>query len=103
MRAAWAYFAAFPQTAQDFAELAKTKLTIPVLAIAGEKASAATLSAQMKLVANDVAVLELKDTGHWVMEKRKPWMLFSSSFDQGLNSNPQRKKERSVLCGSKFG
>jgi pimeloyl-ACP methyl ester carboxylesterase len=70
MRAAWAFFVAFPQTAQDFAELAKTKLTMPVLAIAGEKASAATLLPQMKLVANNVNVLELKNTGHWVMEER---------------------------------
>jgi pimeloyl-ACP methyl ester carboxylesterase len=70
MRAAWAYFAAWPQTAQDFAELSKTKLTMPVLSIAGEKASAATLNAQMKLVATDVSAVTLKDTGHWVMEER---------------------------------
>jgi hypothetical protein len=43
-----AYFAARPLTAQDFAELSKTKLTMPVLSIAGEKASAATLNAEMK-------------------------------------------------------
>jgi pimeloyl-ACP methyl ester carboxylesterase len=70
MRAAWAYFAAWPQTASDFAELAKTKLTMPVLSIAGEKASAGTLNAQMKLVATDVKLISLKDTGHWVMEER---------------------------------
>ncbi|PYY14164.1 MAG: alpha/beta hydrolase [Acidobacteria bacterium] len=70
MRAAWAYFDAWPQTAQEFAELAKTKLTMPVLAIAGEKASASTLFPQMKLVANDVSVVGLKDTGHWLMEER---------------------------------
>ena len=70
MRAAWAYFAAWPQTANDFAELAKTKLTMPVLSIAGEKASAATLNAQMKLVATDVTVVVLEGTGHWLMEER---------------------------------
>lgn len=70
MRAGWAYFAAWPQTAKDFAELAKTRLTIPVLAIAGEKASAGTLFPQMKLVADDVTVLGLKGTGHWLMEER---------------------------------
>jgi pimeloyl-ACP methyl ester carboxylesterase len=70
MRAAWAYFAAWPQTAHDFAELAKTKLTMPVLSIAGEKASAATLNAQMKLVATDVTVVVLEGTGHWLMEER---------------------------------
>ena len=70
MRAAWAYFAAWPQTANDFAELARTKLTMPVLSIAGEKASAATLNAQMKLVATDVTVVVLEGTGHWLMEER---------------------------------
>ena len=70
MRAGWAYYAAWPQTANDFAEMAKTKLTMPVLSIAGEKASAATLNAQMKLVATDVTVIVLKDTGHWLMEER---------------------------------
>ena len=43
---------------------------MPVLSIAGEKASAATLNAQMKLVATDVTVVVLKDTGHWLMEER---------------------------------
>jgi pimeloyl-ACP methyl ester carboxylesterase len=71
MRAAWAYFVAWPQTANDFAELAKTKLTMPVLAISGEKASAGTLTPQMKLVATDVTVVELKGAGHWLMEERQ--------------------------------
>lgn len=30
MRAGWAYFVSFLQTAKDFAQLSKTKLTIPV-------------------------------------------------------------------------
>jgi pimeloyl-ACP methyl ester carboxylesterase len=70
MRAGWAYFASWPDTAKDFAQLAQTKLTMPVLSIAGEKASAAILGPQMKLVATDVTVIELKDTGHWLMEER---------------------------------
>jgi len=70
MRAGWEYFAAWPETANDFAQMAKTKLTMPVLSIAGEKASAAILSPQMKLVSNSVTVLEMKDTGHWLMEER---------------------------------
>lgn len=70
MRAAWTYFATWPQTANDFAGLAKTKLTMPVLSIAGDKASASTLNPQMKLVATDVTVVVLKDTGHWLMEER---------------------------------
>src|SRR5438477_12901909 len=36
MHAGWAYFAAWPQTAKDFAQFAQTKLTIPLLSIGGE-------------------------------------------------------------------
>jgi pimeloyl-ACP methyl ester carboxylesterase len=70
MRAGWAYFASWPDTAKDFAQLAKTQLTMPVLSIAGEKASAAILGPQMKRVATDVKVIELKGSGHWLMEER---------------------------------
>jgi len=70
MGAGWAYFAAWPETAKDFAEMAKTQLTMPVLSIAGEKASAAILHPQMKLTAVTVREITLKDTGHWLMEER---------------------------------
>jgi len=70
MRAGWAYFGAWPDTAKDFAQLARTQLTMPVLSIAGEKASAAILGPQMKRVATDVRVIELKGAGHWLMEER---------------------------------
>jgi len=69
MHAGWAYFAAWPDTAKDFAQMAQTKLTMPALSIAGEKASAAILGPQMKLVATNVTVIDLKDTGHWLMEE----------------------------------
>ena len=70
MRAGWAYFAAWPETAKDFAKLAQTKLRMPVLSIAGDKASAAVLGPQMKLVATDAKIIVLQDTGHWLMEER---------------------------------
>ena len=50
MRAGWAYFVSFQQAAKDFAELSQTKLTMPVLAIGGEKANGALLGQQMKIV-----------------------------------------------------
>jgi len=55
---------------KDFAQMAKTRLTMPVLSIAGEKASAAILGSQMKSVATDVKVINLESTGHWLMEER---------------------------------
>lgn len=70
IRAGWAYFVAFPQTAKDFALLSQTKLNMPVLAIGGGKANGELLGRQMKLVATDATVLVLKNTGHWLMEER---------------------------------
>src|SRR5580692_141376 len=70
MHAGWAYFVSFQQAAKDFAQLSQTRLTMPVLVIGGEKSLGEVLSQQMKLVASDVTVVVLKNTGHWVMEER---------------------------------
>jgi pimeloyl-ACP methyl ester carboxylesterase len=70
MRAGWAYFAAIPRTATDFAQLAKTPLTMPVLVIAGEKAAGAGLVRQVRLVARDVTAIILEGTGHWLIDER---------------------------------
>jgi pimeloyl-ACP methyl ester carboxylesterase len=70
MRAAWAYFVSFPQAARDFSIFARTKLTMPVLAIGGAKANGEALGRQVKLVATNATALVLPDTGHWVMEER---------------------------------
>jgi pimeloyl-ACP methyl ester carboxylesterase len=69
MRAGWAYFVSFQQAAKDFAELSEAKLNMPVLAIGGEKSLGEALAQQMKLVASDVTVVVLKNTGHWVLEE----------------------------------
>src|SRR5881398_3786845 len=69
MRAAWAYFASWTRLAKDFAQLSQTKLTVPVLSIGGEKSLGNELAEQMKLVATDVTVVVLKDTGHWILEE----------------------------------
>jgi pimeloyl-ACP methyl ester carboxylesterase len=69
MKAGWAYFVSFNQAAKDFAELARTPLTMPVLAIGGEKSLGEVLGAQMKSVARNVTVIVLKNTGHWILEE----------------------------------
>jgi pimeloyl-ACP methyl ester carboxylesterase len=38
--------------------------------LGGEKSLGNELPAQMKLVANDVTVVVLKGTGHWISEER---------------------------------
>jgi pimeloyl-ACP methyl ester carboxylesterase len=70
MAAGWAYFEAFPKTATDFAELAKSKLSMPVLSIGGDKSQGVALGAQTKLVASNVTVIVLKDAGHWILEEQ---------------------------------
>jgi len=70
MAAGFAYFASFPQTAAAFAELAQTKLAIPVLSIGGEKSLGVALGAQARLVASNVSVVVVKNAGHWLMEEQ---------------------------------
>jgi pimeloyl-ACP methyl ester carboxylesterase len=70
MRAGWAYFVSFQQAATDFAQLSQTKLTMPVLAIGGEKANGKLLGEQMKIVTTDATMVVLKDCGHWVLEEK---------------------------------
>jgi pimeloyl-ACP methyl ester carboxylesterase len=69
MHAGWAYFVSFQQAAKDFAQLSQTKLTFPVLTIGGEKSLGEPLGQQTKLVATNVTVVVLKNTGHWVLEE----------------------------------
>jgi pimeloyl-ACP methyl ester carboxylesterase len=69
MRAGWAYFVSFQQAARNFSKLSRTRLTMPVLAIGGEKANGKLLGQQIKIVASDVTIVVLKDTGHWVLEE----------------------------------
>jgi len=42
---------------------------MPVLSIGGEKSLGYELADQMKLVASDVTVVVLRDTGHWISEE----------------------------------
>lgn len=69
MRAGFAYFYSFQQTAKDFAQLAQTKLTMPVLSIGGEKSLGEALANQTKLVATNATTVVLKNTGHWILEE----------------------------------
>ena len=70
MRAGWAYFVSFPKAAQDFAELARTKLTMPVLTIGGEKANGEFLKRQVPEAATDVRSVVVQNAGHWILEEQ---------------------------------
>lgn len=70
MAAGFEYFRSFPKTAAEFAQFAKSRLTIPVLSIGGEKAFGEALGAQAKAIGTDVKVVVVRGAGHWLLEER---------------------------------
>jgi pimeloyl-ACP methyl ester carboxylesterase len=69
MRASFEYFHAFEQDAKDFAALAQTKLTMPMLVLSGEKAGGTFLIEQGRLVDTNVTGTIITGSGHWLMEE----------------------------------
>jgi pimeloyl-ACP methyl ester carboxylesterase len=69
MRAGFEVFRAFEQDAKDFAQFAETRLTMPMLVLAGEKASGNFLIEQGRLVDSNVEGVVIKNSGHWLMEE----------------------------------
>jgi pimeloyl-ACP methyl ester carboxylesterase len=71
MHAGFAQFAAFDQDViDDRAFLAAGKLTMPVLAVGGEKSFGPMMATVMRAVANDVEEAHVPDSGHWLMEEQ---------------------------------
>lgn len=69
MRAGFAYFENFARDAEDFARFGKTKLTMPMFVLTGEKASGTFLVDQARLVANDVRGQVVAGAGHWLVDE----------------------------------
>jgi pimeloyl-ACP methyl ester carboxylesterase len=69
MAAGMEVFRAFPKDAEDFAQFAKAKLTMPLLVLSGEKAGGPFLIEQGKMVAGNVEGVLVKGRGHWLMEE----------------------------------
>ncbi len=71
MHAGFAQFAAFDQDAlDDMAFLSRGKLTMPVLAIGGEKSFGPTMATVMRFAASDVSQGVIPNSGHWLMEEQ---------------------------------
>ncbi|MGY3422400.1 pimeloyl-ACP methyl ester carboxylesterase [Bradyrhizobium sp. F1.13.4] len=70
MRAAFAQFRSIRTDAEDNKKAIATKLTIPVLAVGGEKSFGATEAVVMRNAATDVTELVIPDAGHWLMEEQ---------------------------------
>ncbi len=69
MRAAFAQFRSIRQDAVDNEASMKTKLTMPVLAIGGEKSFGGNEAIVMRNAADDVTELVVPGAGHWLMEE----------------------------------
>jgi pimeloyl-ACP methyl ester carboxylesterase len=69
MRAGFAQFAAFPQDVEDNKIFQRTMLTMPVLAVGGEKSFGSTEAVVMRNVANNVREAVVPGAGHWLMEE----------------------------------
>jgi len=71
MHSGFAQFAAFDQDAIDNRAFLKAggKLTMPVLALGGEKSFGTTMAVVMRDAATDVTEGVVPDSGHWIMEE----------------------------------
>ena len=71
MHSGFAQFAAFDQDAIDDQALIASngKLTMPILAIGGEKSFGSTMATVMRAAATDVTEGIVPDSGHWIMEE----------------------------------
>src|SRR5437879_11574946 len=87
MHATCAYSIEIHQDAKDFTQLSQTKSTMPVLTIGGEKSLGEALGQQTKLVATDVTVVVLKDTG-------------TGCLKSALSTPPKRCKSSFEVHGS---
>lgn len=87
MHSAFAQFLAIPTDAEDNIKSSATKLTMPVLAIGGEKSFGANEAVVMRNAATNVTELVVLDSGHWLMEEQpKETILAIQNF---LDSKPE--------------
>jgi pimeloyl-ACP methyl ester carboxylesterase len=71
MHSAFNQFAAFSQDAIDNKVLAaKGKLTVPILAIGGDKSFGTAMADDLRFVATNVTPAVIANSGHWLMEEQ---------------------------------
>jgi pimeloyl-ACP methyl ester carboxylesterase len=69
MKASFEVFRAFEQDGKDFAAFAKTKLTMPMLVLSGEKAGGQFLITQGQMVDSNVEGVIVTGSGHWLVDE----------------------------------
>jgi pimeloyl-ACP methyl ester carboxylesterase len=99
MRAGFEYYRAFPQDAIENQNYSKTKLTMPVLALAasyypvfGGNISMPGLIYGMKILAQDVRAVIVPNSGHWIAEEQPQFVIKQlANFFGGSNSTKTSK------------
>jgi pimeloyl-ACP methyl ester carboxylesterase len=69
MHSSFEQFHAFWKDAEDNKAMLDQKLTMPVLAVGGEKSFGATMAVVMRNAATDVKEVVVPGAGHWLMEE----------------------------------
>jgi pimeloyl-ACP methyl ester carboxylesterase len=69
MRAGFAYFSDFERDAADFGPMSQTKLTMPVLTLAGQYSAGEFLGKQIGSIATNVQSIIIKGSGHWLIDE----------------------------------
>jgi pimeloyl-ACP methyl ester carboxylesterase len=84
MAAGFEVFRAFERDAADFAVLGRTRLTMPMLVLTGEKASGEFLITQARLVADHVEGVVVPAVGHWLIDEAPEQVVprLAAFFDQ---------------------
>ena len=74
LRAGFELYRAFPEDERRFAELLKTKLPMPVLALAGDRSNGMTEVSMARELASDVRGGVAPDTGHWLPDENPTFL-----------------------------
>lgn len=64
------WFGEFPQDVKDNQLFVKKKLSMPLLAMGGEKFSAPFLATHSRLVADNVSEVKIAGAGHWIVQEQ---------------------------------
>lgn len=69
MKAGMEVFRAFDQDAKDNAQFARTRLTMPMLVLGGERSGGDFLVSQGRMVADNVQGVIVTGSGHWLIDE----------------------------------
>src|SRR5437879_11862650 len=94
MRSAFAQFRSIRQDGRDNAAAIATKLTIPVLAIGGEKSFGASEAAVMRNAAVNVTQLVIAKSGHWLMEEQPAATIAAIDRKSGVEGQREDARTR---------